>query len=338
MTLPALGLYHDFRNPQPFREPWDRRYRAILEQIEWAERDLGFGGVWVSEHHFVEDGYAASTLTLAAAIAARTERLTIGTNVLVLPVHHPLRLAEDALSVDALSGGRFRLGVGMGYRAPEFAAFGASLAERRARFEEGLEVLRKAFEGAPFAHDGRWCSFDEVVVRPEPVRAGGPELWIGALSDAGAQRAGRVGAGFLCALPQHRDVYVAAGGDRVAWNTSWVVADDPERELARIEPYLLHYGNAYIEFGTFGDPTTIPRFTDTASVVASGLVRAVDGDTAARELAALAADPAVVDVHWWTVWPGEPVEQANERLEYVARTVVPRVQALLAQAEMGTDS
>ena len=333
MTLPALGLYHDFRNPAPFREPWNRRYAALLEQIAWAERELGFGGVWLSEHHFVEDGYAASTLTLAAAIAARTERLAIGTNVLVLPVHHPLRLAEDALSLDAISNGRFRLGVGQGYRAPEFAAFGSSLSERRSRFEEGIAVLQEAFTGSPFSHNGRWYSFDEVVVRPEPVRTGGPELWVGALSDPGAERAARVGAGFLCALPQHRDVYVAAGGDRVAWNTSWVVADDPERELARIEPYLLHYGNAYIEFGTFGDPTTIPRFADAASVVASGLVRALDGEAAARELAQLATDPAIVDVHWWSVWPGEPVEQANERLEYVARTVVAKAQALI-----GTDS
>ena len=94
----------------------------------------------------------------------------------MLPVHHPLRLAEEALTVDALSDGRLRLGVGLGYREPEFAPFGTSMRERRHRFEAALDVLRRAFDGEPVAPDG------DVRVSPRPVRDGGPELWIGALS------------------------------------------------------------------------------------------------------------------------------------------------------------
>jgi len=82
--------------------------------------------VLVSEHHFVDDGYASSTLTLLGALAVATDRMWLGTNVLVLPIHHPLRLAEEALTVDALSEGRLRLGLGLGYRAADLEPFGVS--------------------------------------------------------------------------------------------------------------------------------------------------------------------------------------------------------------------
>src|SRR5207249_9541278 len=114
--------------------------------VHWAEQ-LGFGSVWVSEHHFVDDNYAASTLTLLAALAVATDHMWLGTNVLVLPVHQPLRLAEDALTVDALSGGRLRLGLGLGYRAPELEAFGVGMRARREMFEEHWDVLRRACRG-----------------------------------------------------------------------------------------------------------------------------------------------------------------------------------------------
>lgn len=97
-----LGLYYDFRHPH--------RWPEILEQIAWAE-SIGFASVWISEHHFREDGYASGTMPLAAAISQHTSTLQIGTNLVVLPVHEPIRLAEDALTVDALSGGRLRLGL-----------------------------------------------------------------------------------------------------------------------------------------------------------------------------------------------------------------------------------
>ena len=112
----TFGLYYDFRSLGAEPSAITARWQGILEQVAWAE-SIGFGSVWVSEHHFLDDDYASSTVTLLAALAARTERMWLGTNVLVLPVHHPLRLAEEALTVDAISGGRLRLGVGLGYRA-----------------------------------------------------------------------------------------------------------------------------------------------------------------------------------------------------------------------------
>ena len=100
----GFSLHYDFRNPPRWREPWSQRYRALLDQIAWAEEALGFDAFSISEHHLVD--FASSPLTLAAAVATRTQRASIGTNVLVLPVYHPLRVAEDSLTLDALSDGR----------------------------------------------------------------------------------------------------------------------------------------------------------------------------------------------------------------------------------------
>ncbi len=126
-----------------------RRLRAVLRGVPGGDRGgerLGFTDVWLSEHHFVDDGYLPSPLVVAAAIAARTTSMGIGTNVLLLPMHHPLRVAEDAAVVDLVSGGRFTLGVGQGYVQHEFEALGFNRKNRPSLFEEGVEVVRRAWE------------------------------------------------------------------------------------------------------------------------------------------------------------------------------------------------
>jgi alkanesulfonate monooxygenase SsuD/methylene tetrahydromethanopterin reductase-like flavin-dependent oxidoreductase (luciferase family) len=322
----TFGLYYDFRHLGT-ADTLPERWRSIIEQISWAER-LGFGSVWISEHHFAPEDYASSTMTLAAAIAMQTERMRIGTNVLVLPVHHPLRLAEEALTVDALSSGRLRLGVGLGYRAEEFAPFGTSMAQRRSRFESGVDVLRRAFAGD---------AVDGVRVAPRAVRPGGPELWVGALSTPAIERAARVGDGFICVLPDQVSEYVTArrrlGRDdgRVALGNQWIVAEDPEREFARIGRHVLHQINAYAAFGAFGPPDLVPRLPDPDDVVAQGHYRLLDGPAAAAELVEQIRSGPVEDVFSWTLFPGEPVESAAARLEYLASTVIPAVRQELAR-------
>jgi len=119
-----------------------------VDQIVWAE-SLGYGSVWLSEHHFVEDGYTPSPLVLAAAVAVRTDRVRIGTSLVVLPLHDPVRVAEDAATVSILSGGRFELGVAQGYRLEEFEAFGRRPNHRPSLLEEGIEILRRSWSGDP---------------------------------------------------------------------------------------------------------------------------------------------------------------------------------------------
>src|SRR5208282_4512698 len=137
-----VGYQLDFRNPPGSALSFRDLYRESLAQAEAAEQ-LGFDSIWLTEHHFTDDGYLPSLLPVAAAIAARTRRVTIGTFVLLAPFYHPLKLAEDAAVVDVLSGGRLRLGLGQGYRAEEFEGFGVPRKQRLSRTLETIEILRR---------------------------------------------------------------------------------------------------------------------------------------------------------------------------------------------------
>src|SRR5712672_4674924 len=135
-----FGLWYDFRNPARWRQPADRLYREILDQIAWGENN-GFDDVWLSEHHFIEDGYLPSILPVAAAIAARTKRIRIVSGVLLVPFQNPVRLAEDIATVDVISGGRFEFGAGVGYKVEEFEGFAIPFSERGARTNEALGIV-----------------------------------------------------------------------------------------------------------------------------------------------------------------------------------------------------
>ncbi len=182
------------------RYPGDERtdaqlYAQALDLAGQAERG-GLDSVWVSEHHFVDDGYLPSLLPLCAAIAARTSRVAIGTGVVLAPLHDPLRLAEAAAVTDLISGGRLILGVGLGWREEEFAALGVPLGERVPRLIASMDTMRRAWRGE-LAPGGARQERPAVPVRPLPARPGGPPLWIGAMSEAAVRRAGRLADGFM---------------------------------------------------------------------------------------------------------------------------------------------
>jgi alkanesulfonate monooxygenase SsuD/methylene tetrahydromethanopterin reductase-like flavin-dependent oxidoreductase (luciferase family) len=175
-------------------QSWGELYADTLAIAEEAER-LGFDGVWVSEHHFTDDGYMSALFPVLAAIAARTERVVLGTNVALAPLYHPLRLAEDAAAVDLLSGGRLLLGLAIGYRDAELEAFAVAKRERVARLTECVEVCRKAWTGEPFDHDGPVVSTKGLTVRPVPP--GPPEIWLGGWVDAAIERAAAIADGYI---------------------------------------------------------------------------------------------------------------------------------------------
>jgi alkanesulfonate monooxygenase SsuD/methylene tetrahydromethanopterin reductase-like flavin-dependent oxidoreductase (luciferase family) len=175
-------------------QSWPELYADTLAIAEEAER-LGFDGVWVSEHHFTDDGYMSALFPVLAAIASRTERAVLGTNVALAPLYHPLRLAEDAAAVDLLSGGRLLLGLAIGYRDAEFEAFGVAKRERVDRLTEGVEICRKAWTGEPFDHDGPVVSTKGLTVRPVPP--GPPEIWLGGWVDAAIERAAAIADGYI---------------------------------------------------------------------------------------------------------------------------------------------
>jgi alkanesulfonate monooxygenase SsuD/methylene tetrahydromethanopterin reductase-like flavin-dependent oxidoreductase (luciferase family) len=153
--------------------------REVVEQALWevdfAEAN-GFDSVWIAEHHLSSFGLIGAPSVFAAAVAQRTERVCIGYAVAVLPLHHPLRLAEEIAWVDNLSRGRLMVGVGPGFSPYEFAAFGVPLAERQARLEEGTAILRGALEQETFGYSGRFWSVPPMTLRPRPYRGVSPPL------------------------------------------------------------------------------------------------------------------------------------------------------------------
>jgi alkanesulfonate monooxygenase SsuD/methylene tetrahydromethanopterin reductase-like flavin-dependent oxidoreductase (luciferase family) len=187
-----FGFMQDFRNPLPWRRPYPELYRALLDQIVRAE-ELGYDNVWLTEHHFTEDGYNPSLLPTAAAIATRTSRLRIGTFVLLLPFQHPVRVAEDATCVDIFSNGRFDLGVGQGYSYKEFNALCLRREERSARLAEGVELIRRLWTEEQVTFSGKFTQVRDLRLEPRPVQKPHPPIWVGARAEKAIRRAARLG-------------------------------------------------------------------------------------------------------------------------------------------------
>jgi alkanesulfonate monooxygenase SsuD/methylene tetrahydromethanopterin reductase-like flavin-dependent oxidoreductase (luciferase family) len=170
-------------------------YREILARACEAER-LGFDAIRVGERGRSGRSLPAA-FPLCAALAAVTRRVRIGIAVLPLPLHHPLRVAEDAATLDGLSGGRFELGVGLGGDPEDFQGYGVPPEERAGRLEEAIVVLDRALRGEPVEFAGRHFAFSGVRVVPAPVQPGGPRLWIGGRAAPALRRAVRLGRGLL---------------------------------------------------------------------------------------------------------------------------------------------
>ena len=200
-------------------------YAELLEQAEAAE-EWGFDSFWVAEHHFHEYGAVPRPPILLSAIAQRTRRIRLGSGVVVLPFDHPLRVAEDYAMVDVLSGGRLNLGVGSGYLKHEYAGFGVDPEDKRARFDEALEVLLRAWTGERVSYAGAHVEVHDVRLNVLPVQEPRPPVWVATLRTDGGARVGarRLPAMFIPyasaeTLPQmtaglrdYRAAFVAAGG------------------------------------------------------------------------------------------------------------------------------
>ena len=155
--------------PSPRALPHAEIYARGLEIAQAAE-DMGYDGVWLAEHHFSNYGYLSQPLIMATHLAAKTKRIRIGTAVVVLPLHNPLMVAEEAATIDLLSEGRFDLGLGRGYQQYEFQRLGFDLKDSRSRWEEAIEIVTRAFTEDSFSFQGEHFSFPETTVLPKPYQ------------------------------------------------------------------------------------------------------------------------------------------------------------------------
>ena len=150
----------------PSAETSTTQYERSVEITQAAE-DLGFANMWLAEHHFSTYGYLSRPLMFALHLANRTQRIRVGTAVIVVPLHHPLVIAEEIATVDLLSGGRLDVGFGRGYQRYEFERLGQRLDQSRDRWEEAVDIILLGLAGQPFRYEGEYFKIDETSVFPQ---------------------------------------------------------------------------------------------------------------------------------------------------------------------------
>ena len=165
----------------PSARPSQEIYTRAIDIAQAAET-LDFRNIWLAEHHFSTYGYLSRPAQLATFIAAKTTRLRVGTAVIVVPLHHPLVIAEEIATLDLLARGRVDIGLGRGYQHYEFERLGLELDSARSRWEESIDIILKSFTGEPFTYDGKIFKIPETTIFPQPVQKPHPPIWVTAQS------------------------------------------------------------------------------------------------------------------------------------------------------------
>jgi len=299
---------------------------GLVAQAELAER-LGYGSFWLPESHFTGAGAMPAPLLRLAAVAARTRRLRVATTSYLLPVRHPLHVAAEVAELDQLSGGRVILGVGRGFRAALFRAFGVPAKEKRDRFEAALEVMRAAWRGEPVISDeatGDGGSPGPVLLSPLPVQRPHPPIWVAGFGPKAVAQAGRLGMPDLASpietlaqlarnYVRHREALAEAGhgpAEAVPVMRTVFVHSDP-RVLARADAALAKQAGALAR----APLATLRRHAD-AAVEDWAIVG--EPNRAADAVAALRAELGVTHLIVRPHVPGVPPEALAESLERIA--------------------
>jgi alkanesulfonate monooxygenase SsuD/methylene tetrahydromethanopterin reductase-like flavin-dependent oxidoreductase (luciferase family) len=318
--VPKLGLFLDLRNPQPWAAPAADHLARTFEVISHAE-SIGAESVWATEHHLFDDGYLSQPLTFAAAVAARTHRVRVGTGIVLAALRHPRHIAEQAALIDGISGGRFELGMGAGYVAREFEAFGQDVAQRFKATDAAYRDVSALLAEQPLAR--------QVVQQPLPI-------WLGYQGPKGAARAGRMGAGILTlnrrSYEPYRDALEEAGfgadAARMGGVIDFIVSRDPEAAWERIRPHYAHMATTYAQahspgatlpdgvletrFGRDRRGAPIPLSVFTPEEAVAEIRRKVDG-------------LPVEHVYTWASIAGMPGDLVDDHVELLFTEVAPQV-------------
>jgi len=317
-------------------------YRSLFEQIVELER-LGFDQAWVTEHHF--SGYGGTLPhppTFLAAAAQVTTRIRLGVAVAVLPLHHPLELAESYAMADVISNGRLDFGIGKGSEPVEYRKFGASRDQATARFHESAEIIRRAWSDAPVAFHGAFYSCDEVNILPKPVQRPHPPIWVAATRSEDTFRwAGAMGYDLMTVPFVHpstealrdrvrlyRDELGRAGHDfvgrEVLGKFHIYVSDSFERGRREAAPFMKNYSDLHAA----ADPQRKLTSRDIGSDMARGLIIVGDPERCADAIRRWHEEAGITIFSGTFQFGGMPQAMALKSIRLFAERIMPALQGL----------
>ena len=344
-----------------FERPAGRSENEIIDEqmdIMIRAEDYGFDSVWPAEHHFREYGHCATPALILAALATRTKRLRLGTGVVVLPLNHPVRVAEDYAFLDVLSNGRVDLGIGRGYQPHEYAGYGVDQTRSKEIFREGIEIIQKAWTEERFSYEGEFYQVHDLSVQPKPLQKPHPPIWMASLSQETFALCGQYGFNLLCApvfgfdvnrgaamIDQWREAMREHGRDPAHYGVGGLimtyVADTSQEALSDFADPVLWW---YHTFGKYVAPPPghepIPTYEYYA--LAREFVNSVTWDAIVRNGAVVCGSPdQVVDrigeiaektgISLWLAWiriGGLAHDKVLRCMELMASKVMPQLREM----------
>jgi alkanesulfonate monooxygenase SsuD/methylene tetrahydromethanopterin reductase-like flavin-dependent oxidoreductase (luciferase family) len=325
--MAMLGIRFDLRVPEFAETTHAEQYAACLDMCEWAD-NLGLDFVVLSEHHGADDGYMPAPIPLAGAVLGRTKKISVNIAAVLVPLHDPVRLAEELAVVSLASGGRIGFVAGLGYRYEEFEMAGVDRKQRGKLLEESVEVMRKAWTGEPFEYRGR-----TVVVTPVPESP--PMILIGGSTEIAARRAARLGCGFFPAIgdPKLAEIYHDEC-EKVGFTAGFVslpdgpgfvmISEDPDRTWDQIGRHALFDAQSYEQWQTPGQRSQVDvkGATSPDDVRTSGVYQVLTPDECVA-LAGEQGDFGTVLLH--PLMGGIAPDVAWEGLRLFEEKVLPRI-------------
>ncbi len=350
-----FGMLHLFENPLGRTEK-----EIVDEQFDLMVRaeDYGFDSVWPAEHHFSEYGYCASPAVSLAAVAARTKRIRLGTGVVVLPLNHPVRVAEDFAIIDLLSDGRVDLGVGRGYQPHEFHGYGVDQTRSRDMFRESVEIIQRAWTEERFSYEGEFYKLHDLSVRPKPLQKPHPPIWMASLSPETFQLCGRYGFNLMCApvfgfdmnrgaaqVEEYREALRQHGRDpadfEIAALTMTYVGETSQDALADFAEPVMWYYRTFAKYiappkgqdavPTYEMYTRARDFLESASwdaVVAGGAVVCGSPDEVVDRIGRITELCGITHYLAWTRIGGLAHDKVRRSMDLMAAKVMPQLRSI----------
>jgi natural product biosynthesis luciferase-like monooxygenase protein len=349
-----FGMLHLFENPINKTER-----EIIKEQMELmtAAESMGFDSTWPAEHHFSEYGFCGSPQLTLAAIAERTSRIRLGTGVVVLPFHHPLRVAEDFAFLDQLSDGRVSLGLGRGYQPLEYRGFGVDQTASRQIFNEGVEIIRQAWTQERVNFKGTHYTIEDLEVRPHPFQKPTPPMYSAVLSPESFRMAGQSGMNLMMsaafgATPEQAQTGILeyragreeAGldpmGGKIACLLMVYVADSVDRAhkefkdpvewyYKTIAKYVANKGEVVKGYEMYSKTQKLATNLTFEVLLGGTSMVCGDVDHCAERLSSLAKSYGFDELLIWTRLGGLDTKKVLRSMELLSDSVMPKVRKVL---------